>query len=213
MLQGFDIHGLEAFGWAVALFMSTLVVMFSIRAAWKRGLGGFFSFLPSALAALDGFLVNRVTFLFGTRWNKFRHAGLVRWSHLTMLLFGLALTTALAPLPLAYAAAGLGLIGVIAIFRQWSWDEEDRSAGVPGSERRIRVDNDLTNEGLFAIAALFLLIPPLLYRLQTGNPLIRPHSLEHPELGVCGPLITFSGSLAPWLRQSLEVPVMTRSME
>jgi hypothetical protein len=74
----------------------------------------------------------------------------VRWSHLTILLFGLALTTALAPLPLAYAAAVLGLIGVIAIFRQWNWDEEDRSAGVPGSERRIRVDNDLTNEGLFA---------------------------------------------------------------
>lgn len=169
MLQGLDIQALEAFGWAVALFLSTLAVMFSIRAAWKRGLDGFFSFLPSALAALDGFLVNRVTFLFGTRWNKFRHAGLVRWSHLTILLFGLALTTALAPLPLAYAAAALGLIGVIAIFRQWSWDEEDRSAGVPGSERRIRVDNDLTNEGLFASAALFLLIPPLLYRLQTGG--------------------------------------------
>jgi tetratricopeptide (TPR) repeat protein len=169
VLQGLDIQALEAFGWAVALFLSTLAVVFLIRAAWKRGLGGFFSFLPSALAALDGFLVNRVTFLFGTRWNKFRHAGLVRWSHLTILLFGLALTTALAPLPVAYAAAALGLIGVIAIFRQWSWDEEDRSAGVPGSERRIRVDNDLTNEGLFASAALFLLIPPLLYRLQTGG--------------------------------------------
>jgi uncharacterized membrane protein YozB (DUF420 family) len=115
VLQGLDIQALEAFGWAVALFLSTLAVVFSIRAAWKRGLGGFFSFLPSALAALDGFLVNRVTFLFGTRWNKFRHAGLVRWSHLTILLFGLALTTALAPLPLAYAAAALGLIGVIAI--------------------------------------------------------------------------------------------------
>ena len=169
MLQGIDIQALEAFGWAVALFLSTLVVMLSIRAARKRGLGGSFSFLQSALTALDGFLVNRVTFLFGTRWNKFRHAGLVRWSHLTILLFGLALTTALAPLPLAYAAAVLGLIGVIAIFRQWNWDEEDRSAGVPGSERRIRVDNDLTNEGLFASAALFLLIPPLLYRLQTGG--------------------------------------------
>ena len=127
MLQGLDIQALEAFGWAVALFLSTLVITFAIRAAWKRGVGGIFSFLPSALAALDGFLVNRVTFL-----------------------FGLALTTALAPLPLAYAAAALGLIGVIAIFRQWNWDEEDRSAGVPGSERRIRVDNDLTNVGLFA---------------------------------------------------------------
>jgi len=71
------------------------------------------------------------------------------------------------------AAGGLGLIGVIAIFRQWSWDEEDRSLSVPGSERRVRVDNDLTNEGLFSIAALFLLIPPLLYRLQTsGTPLL-----------------------------------------
>ncbi|MCA6346980.1 tetratricopeptide repeat protein [Phenylobacterium sp.] len=62
---------------------------------------------------------------------------------------------------------------MIAIFRQWSWDEEDRSLSVPGSERRVRVDNDLTNEGLFSIAALFLLIPPLLYRLQTsGTPLL-----------------------------------------
>jgi hypothetical protein len=50
VLQGLDIQALEAFGWAVALFLSTLVVMFSIRAAWKRGLGGFFSFLPSALS-------------------------------------------------------------------------------------------------------------------------------------------------------------------
>jgi hypothetical protein len=198
VLQGLDKQALEAFGWAVALFLSILVVMFSTRAAWKRGLGGVFSFLPSGLTALDGFLVNRVTFVFGTRWNGFRRAGLARWLHLTTMLFGLALATALAPLPLAYAAAGLGLIGVVAIFRQWNWDEEDRSAGVPAQDRRIRVDNDLTNEGLFAIAALFLLFPPLLFRLQTGgDPFLRNPEVFH--------LLGYSAFVLEQFRQAVPV--------
>jgi hypothetical protein len=50
VLQSLNIQALQAFGWATALFLSTLVFTFSVRAAWKHGLGGVFraDFIQSA---------------------------------------------------------------------------------------------------------------------------------------------------------------------
>src|SRR5690606_42163284 len=68
----------------------------------------------------------------------------------------------------------LGLVAVLAVFRRWAWDEEDRAAGL--TRRRAPGNEDYNNELLVALSAVFMLGSLLVWRL-TGLHFFR--SEEH----------------------------------
>ncbi|WP_312161726.1 hypothetical protein [Phenylobacterium sp.] len=102
-----------------------------------------------------------------------------RWARLLAALVAPGLIGALAPWPLGVAALTLGLIAVLAVFRRWAWDEEDRALGLGAQDRRIPGGEDYGDEALAALAAVFMLSSLLVWRL-TGA-----HAFEGP--GAEGP--------------------------
>ncbi len=151
---------------AALLFAGMLAVGLAVSWLWRRGLQQALSVLGMALSAFDGVLVVRLTWAFGTRWVKGRFAWLRRWSHLIAMFTALSLGGALLPLPFAASCLALGFFGLLAIIRQWSWDEEDRAQEVPDQFRRMQGGEDLVNEAMFAGACIFLLTPILFFRLD-----------------------------------------------
>ncbi|MFN3514621.1 MAG: hypothetical protein ACK41C_16370 [Phenylobacterium sp.] len=97
-----------------------------------------------------------------------------RWARLLGVLLALGLIGALAPWPLGVAALTLGLAAVLAVFRRWAWDEEDRALGLKVEDRRFPRGEDYGDEALAALAAVFMLASLLVWRL-TGA-----HAFEGP---------------------------------
>lgn len=88
-----------------------------------------------------------------------------RWSQFLGILLALGLMGALAPWPLGVAALSLGMMAVLAVFRRWAWDEEDRAMGLRAEDRRIPGGEDYSDEALAALAAVFMLCSLLVWRL------------------------------------------------
>ena len=117
---------------------------------------------------LDQLLVRHLTWAVGTRWHGGGRARIARWAHLLGIYTVAAVALAVGPDWMAAMATLLGLVGVLAISRQWSWDEADRRAGVEAGSRRLRIDDDLVDEGLFGIALLLLLLTGVIVRLDAN---------------------------------------------
>lgn len=88
-----------------------------------------------------------------------------RWSRLLGVLMAFGLVGALAPWPLGVTALALGLVAVLAVFRRWGWDEEDRAMGLSAEDRRIPGGEDYSDEALAALAAMVMLSSLLVWRL------------------------------------------------
>ncbi|QHE87632.1 hypothetical protein [Hydrogenophaga sp. BPS33] len=97
-----------------------------------------------------------------------------RWSRLLGTLCALGFVGAVAPWPLGVIALSLGLLAVLAVFRRWAWDENDRELGLPSEDRRFRNGEDYGDEALAALAAVVMLSSLLVWRL-TGV-----HAFEGP---------------------------------
>lgn len=91
---------------------------------------------------------------------------MLRWTRLIGTFFALAVAGAFLPVWPALLAMAAGLAFVIAIFRRWSWDEEDRAADLP--VRRIPGDEDYNDELLAALAAVFMFGSLLTWRLGSA---------------------------------------------
>ena len=86
-----------------------------------------------------------------------------RWGRLLAVLVGSGAIGALLPPFLGAPVLVLGLIAVVAVFRRWAWDEEDRAAGL--DPRRAPGREDYNNELLVALSAVFMLGSLLVWRL------------------------------------------------
>lgn len=98
-----------------------------------------------------------------------------RWTRLLVVLVALGVIGAFAPWPPGVAALVLGLTAVLAVFRRWAWDEEDRALGLRAEDRRFPGGEDYGDEALAALAAVFMLSSLLVWRL-TGA-----HAFEGPD--------------------------------
>lgn len=90
---------------------------------------------------------------------------LTRWSRLLLTMSCLALAGALTPPLVAIPALIAGLTVVLAVFRRWTWDEEDRALGLEGAHKRAPGAEDFNNEFLIAISTIFLFGSLLIWRL------------------------------------------------
>lgn len=157
----------EQFASALGAFAAAGVCIWTIRVL--GGAAPFHVLLGKAGQfgrTLDAFLVLRLARLFGSHIAAGRWSAQRRWGAMIGAFVTSAALGAFAPAPIALIALGYGLTGSLAVYRHWSWDEEDRASGISATKRRVPGYEDLTNEALLAIAALFLLIPLVLYRLN-----------------------------------------------
>jgi tetratricopeptide (TPR) repeat protein len=151
---------------AMSLLLTMSAAGLALHWLWARGLGAGIESSFRAVGLIDRFLVQRLTWVFGTRWVKGRFAKVWRWSHLIFIFALLAFAGSSAPLWAGVPCLGFAYLGVLAIIRQWTWDEHDRLHELPENMRRVSGGEDLVNEAMFAGACLFLLTPILLFRLD-----------------------------------------------
>lgn len=89
-----------------------------------------------------------------------------RWMRLAAWLVGLSLVGAFAPWPFAIVALTAGLVAVMAVFRRWTWDEEDRALGLPAHRKRVAGVEDYNDELLAALGSIFMFGSLLVWRLS-----------------------------------------------
>ncbi|PQZ81786.1 MULTISPECIES: hypothetical protein [unclassified Brevundimonas] len=110
--------------------------------------------------------LDRALALTVARWIGLDEEGRARrWGRLLTVLLGAGAVGALLPPQLGAPVLVLGLVAVLAVFRRWAWDEEDRAAGVRSDRRRTPGSEDYNNELLVALSAVFMLGSLLVWRL------------------------------------------------
>ncbi len=142
---------------ALLFLIVTAVLIRGLHPAFERGLVWFrpgFQWLDRALA------------LAVARWVGLDEEGRARrWGRLLVVLLGTGVFGALLPPLIGAPVLILGLIAVLAVFRRWAWDEEDRAAGLDPDRRRAPGSEDYNNELLVALSAVFMLGSLLVWRL------------------------------------------------
>ena len=148
--------GVSLMGAALFLLVAVLLVR-GVHPALERGL----AVLRPSLGWLDHRMARNVAAWIGldetTRWR--------RWGRLLGVLIGAAAIGALTPPALGAPVLIGGLVAVLAVFRRWAWDEEDRAAGLPLDRRRLSGNEDYNNELVVALSAVFMLGSLLVWRL------------------------------------------------
>lgn len=129
-------------------FLCALVLVFVLNAGVGRLVAG----ASRPLARLDAWLAVRGGKIMGLDHEQ----AWLRWPRLITTLLAPAFVGSLLPPLLSLPVLILGLIGVLAVFRRWSWDEADRTAGLPPAARRIPGHEDYTDEMLAALSAVFM---------------------------------------------------------
>lgn len=100
-------------------------------------------------------------------WIGLDQAGdLRRWGRLVLVLGGCAIALAFGPGVIAWPCLGAAIIALVAVFRRWSWDEEDRAADRRGDAKRTPGSEDYNDELLFALSAVFLFGVLSIWRLS-----------------------------------------------
>ncbi|WP_087140040.1 hypothetical protein [Brevundimonas diminuta] len=100
------------------------------------------------------------------RWIGLDEKGRARrWGRLLAVLLGTGAIGALLPPLFGAPVLVLGLVAVLAVFRRWAWDEEDRAANLNPGRRRTPGSEDYNNELLVALSAVFMLGSLLVWRL------------------------------------------------
>lgn len=147
------------FGVALTAAVLFLVVAAALVRGLHPALGRVLAWFMPGLRRLDTALA-----LVVAQWIGLDEPGRGRrWGRLMAVLLGAGAVGALLP-PLPGAAVlVLGLIAVLAVFRRWGWDEEDRAAGLV--RRRAPGSEDYNNELLVALSAVFMLGSLLVWRL------------------------------------------------
>lgn len=114
-----------------------------------------------------GFLrLDRALALGVARWIGLDEEGAARrWGRLLAVFLGAGAIGALLPPLFGAPVLVVGLVAVLAVFRRWAWDEEDRAAGLNPDRRRAPGSQDYNNELLVALSAVFMLGSLLVWRL------------------------------------------------
>lgn len=164
---------------AVLFFIAARLLV----AGLHKGVGPALGVIRPVLSRVDAFLVLRLSVWLGlsdtVAWR--------RWVRLVGILVALAAAGAVAPTVLAVAPLAGGLVAVLAVFRRWVWDEEDRALGLSPDEKRAPGSEDFNEEVLAALAAVFMLTSLLVWRL-TG---LQAFTLEG---GGLGPYLAYMAS-------------------
>ena len=140
------------------LFLVVAVVLIrGLHSALERGL----IWVRPGFQRLDRALALTVA-----RWIGLDEEGRARrWGRLLAVLLGAGAIGALLPPQFGAPVLVLGLVAVLAVFRRWAWDEEDRAASVSSERRRAPGSEDYNNELLVALSAVFMLGSLLVWRL------------------------------------------------
>lgn len=147
--------GAAAFG-AGALVISLLATRGSHRVVISS---------TNGLRKMDSWLALRAA-----NWAGLDEAdALKRWGRLILLLVGCAAGLAFGPGLIAWPCFALAAIILVAVFRRWSWDEEDRAADRRGWMKRTPGDEDYNDELLFALSAVFLFGVLSIWRLSGAH--------------------------------------------
>lgn len=146
-----------AVGGAVGFFVCAHLLFLLAHRVLGRAISG----TSRLFSRLDERLVDPVSVWLGLAETGF----FARWGRMIAIYLGLAVIGAVAPIWLALPALFAGLVFVTAAFRRWSWDEEDRAAGLPPAERRIKGGEDYNDELLAALSAVFMFGALLTWRL------------------------------------------------
>lgn len=168
-----------------AIAMTGAVVFFVLArllvAGLHRFVGPTLGWVRPGLSQMDRFLVLQVSTWIGLsdtiHWR--------RWLRLVGLLILAAAMGAFLPAALAVPGLVAGLVAVVAVFRRWAWDEEDRALGLGPDEKRAKGVEDFNDEVLAALAAVFMLSSLLVWRL-TGL-----HAFTQSADGGVDPYLTY----------------------
>ncbi|GAA0777978.1 hypothetical protein [Brevundimonas olei] len=140
---------------ALLFLVVAAVLLRGLHPAFERGL---------AWARPCFLWLDRALALGVARWIGLDEEGRARrWGRLLAVLLGAGAIGALLPPLLGALVLVLGLVAVLAVFRRWAWDEEDRAAGL--TRRRAPGNEDYNNELLVALSAVFMLGSLLVWRL------------------------------------------------
>jgi len=151
-----------AFGLLVALAIAALFV--GIGWFWSQGaVHRAFGAAGRLLNRIDVILVERIAPLWGTREPR----KLRRWGRLIGLYAVSAVAGAFLPGVLGLAVLLAGLVGAVAVYRHWSWDEAARLADADHEAARALVAEDLANEGAAAVAAFVMLLVLMVFKMAT----------------------------------------------
>lgn len=167
---------------AVVFFIAARLIVAGLHRFFGPGLG----WVRPLLSALDRFLVLRVSMWIGLS----DPVGWRRWLRLVGVLLVSAAIGAFTPSLFATLGLIAGLVAVMAVFRRWAWDEEDRALGLAPDEKRAQGVEDFNDEVLAALAAVFMLSSLLVWRL-TGL-----HAFTQAAPGGVGPFLLYMGSEA-----------------
>lgn len=165
---------------AVAGGLAFFVVAMLLKLGLPLAIDPALSLLRPVFAALDRLLAVRVAGLIGLDERQ----TVRRWARLLAAFVLAAAAGALLPPAVATPVLLLGLTAVVAVFRRWEWDEEDRHHGLNPEARRFPGDEDYNDEMLAALAAVFTLGSLLIWRL-TGLHIFR----DEPGAGLTGHLL------------------------
>ena len=121
-----------------------------------------FERLIEGVRAVDRAIVHGASWVTGTRYRK----SYVRIP--VELLFFLALTAAavFAPWPWGLIPILVGVLGIFAVFRHWSRDEDEALDDVPDDRKDIPIEGNLNREVLIAVGFLFVFAPIAFSQLQ-----------------------------------------------
>lgn len=157
-----DIARWEPVAVSAALSLGLVAAVLLLRWVLAQTKFHFLARVAHAFRWLDKLLVERLSKLFGAHST----GAAQRWGSLGAIQTALCVVGALAPLQLAFAALIASLIGIIAYYRRWAWDEEDRARDLLPLERRIPIGEDLTQELTVCLAYLIFASSILIFRLE-----------------------------------------------
>ena len=167
---------------AVIFFGLARLAVAGMHRVFGPGLG----WVRPGLSALDHILVERISVWVGLSESRAWR----RWLRMGGSFLLTAAMGAFLPSLVAVPALITGLVAVVAVFRRWAWDEEDRALGLSPQEKRAKGVEDFNDEVLAALAAVFMLASLLVGRL-TGL-----HAFTESAPGGIGPYLLYMASEA-----------------
>lgn len=123
---------------AVVFFIAARLIVAGLHRFFGPGLG----WVRPLLSAVDRFLVLRVSMWIGLS----DPVGWRRWLRLVGVLLVSAAIGAFTPSLFATLGLIAGLVAVMAVFRRWAWDEEDRALGLAPNEKRAEGVEDFNDD-------------------------------------------------------------------